>query len=316
MDKKTITRSIRNFLGFSILRISLLLTSISPRGAIYKITPLIARIGYFFSGRNRRIAQEGLDIAFGGSFNHSQTKQVIIGSFQEMATGALETAFLLNKPHAFDDKIKLIGSEHLRKALSAGKGAVAVSAHFGNFVLLVANLSRNGFPIGVVVRPMRDEKMNRYFSQKRQEFRIETVYSKPAKECVDKSLAFLKKNGVLFNMLDQNFGAGSGVFVDFFGTQAATATGPVVLALRSKAPILPVFIIRKPDHSQEIIVEPELAIEKQDNFDRTVIHNISRLTKIIEGYIRKYPTQWSWIHRRWKSRPSNKAITYGAGTAT
>jgi KDO2-lipid IV(A) lauroyltransferase len=303
VDKKKINRFLRYWAGLIVMNLGRFLAGIMPLRGLYFISPFIARVGFVFSKRHRRIAEEGLAIAFGPHLDVRQRRQVAVGSFTEMVKGALETVVFLSNPAPIRKRITVIGSEHLKLAISRGKGAICVSAHFGNFILMAAHLRFCGFPMAVVIRPMRDNNMDQFFTKKRREFGIESIYSKPPKVCVDQSLAVLRKNGVLFNLLDQNFGADSGVFVDFFGTQAATATGPIVLALRSKAAVVPVFIIRKEDNTQEIIIEPEFQIEKKENFDQTIHHNISRLTKIIENYIRKYPTHWSWIHRRWKSRP-------------
>ncbi len=311
MDKKKISRFLKNWLGLIALRVGLFLVAITPLDFLYKISEFLGKVAYHISVKHRRIAEEGLDIAFGNNLDSSARKKIIVDCFEEIARGSLETVCLLKNSDSFANRLTLTGREHLKEALARGKGAICVTAHFGNFILLAVSLSKAGFHIIINVRPLRDEKMDRYLTKKRQEFNIETIYTKPPKECVDKSLAFLKQNGVLLNLLDQNFGSASGVFVDFFGTQAATATGPIVLAMRSKAAILPVFIIRKADNSQEVIIEPEFSIEKKEDFQETVRYNIAKLTKIIEGYVRNYPAQWSWIHRRWKSRPSNEAQTYG-----
>jgi KDO2-lipid IV(A) lauroyltransferase len=119
---------------------------------------------------------------------------------------------------------------------------------------------------------------------------------------VANSIKALRNNEFLFIPIDQNFGT-AGVFVDFFGKQAATATGPVIFAQRTGAPILPMFIVREKDDTHRIIIEPPMYIEEKENNAATIQHNISRITKIIEEYIRKYPQEWGWIHRRWKSRP-------------
>ncbi|MEW6009285.1 MAG: lysophospholipid acyltransferase family protein [Candidatus Omnitrophota bacterium] len=303
MDKKKISRFLKNWLGFIAFQASLFFVAVIPLNFLYKISELLGKFAYYLSARHRSIAKEGLEIAFGNSLGSREKKKIIIDCFKEIAKGGLETVYLLKHPDTFRIRVTLTGSEHLKEALARGKGVICVTAHFGNFILLVQCLSSAGFRMVVNVRPLRDERMDRYLAQKRKEFNIESVCTKPPKECVDKSLAFLRQNAVLLNLLDQNFGSANGVFVDFFGKSAATASGPVVLGLRSKAAILPVFIIRKPDNSQEVIIESEFLIEKKDDFQETVSYNIAKLTKIIEGYVRRYPAQWSWIHRRWKSRP-------------
>jgi len=149
---------------------------------------------------------------------------------------------------------------------------------------------------------MRDARAEKIFMAKRSRFGIKTIYSQPRKVCIENSLRALRNNELLFVPIDQNFGTG-GVFVDFFGRKAATAIGPVVLAQRTKATIVPCFIIRQRDDTHKIIIEPPLNLEEASGQNETVTINIQKLTNIIESYIRRYPAQWGWIHRRWKSRP-------------
>jgi KDO2-lipid IV(A) lauroyltransferase len=109
---------------------------------------------------------------------------------------------------------------------------------------------------------------------------------------------------LLFIPIDQNFGSGGGVYVNFFGHKAATAIGPAVFALRTGAPILPMFIIRQDDATHKIIIEPPIKVESQDDENETVTAVMAKITSVIEQYIRRYPQEWAWMHRRWKSRPS------------
>ena len=139
---------------------------------------------------------------------------------------------------------------------------------------------------------------------KREKFKVKTIYSQPRKECVDLTIRALRNNEVVFIPIDQNFGT-AGVFVDFFGQKAATATGPVVFAERTKAGILPCFIIRQADNTHKIICEPAIELVEGRDSQETIALNIQKLTNIIEAYIRKYPAEWGWIHRRWKSRPNS-----------
>ena len=155
------------------------------------------------------------------------------------------------------------------------------------------------------MRSMRDKLAESYFAKKRQRYGVKTIYSQPRKVCVEETIRSLRNNELIFIPLDQNFGT-AGIFVDFFGAKAATATGPVVFAQRTKAALLPCFIVRQPDNTHKIIFEPELELKEGQTSQETIALNIQRLTDIIERYIRKYPAEWGWIHRRWKSRPSEK----------
>ena len=147
-------------------------------------------------------------------------------------------------------------------------------------------------------------KAEEYLLEQRTKMELKTVYAVPRRECVSNSLKVLRENELLFIPLDQNFGSDAGVFVDFFGQKAATATGPVVFALRTKAPILPMFIIRETEDRHKIIIEPPLVLEEHAHEEEMISMNTAKLTRIIERYIRRYPHEWGWMHRRWKSRPA------------
>jgi KDO2-lipid IV(A) lauroyltransferase len=145
--------------------------------------------------------------------------------------------------------------------------------------------------------------MEKYFFEQRTRLGLHTIYNLPRKQCVDTSLKALRNNELMFIPLDQNFGSGAGVFVDFFGQKAATATGPVVFAMRTKAPIIPMFIIRQRGDSYKVIIEPPLSLEERADDKEMIYVNTGKITKVIEDYIRRYPQEWGWMHRRWKTRP-------------
>jgi KDO2-lipid IV(A) lauroyltransferase len=135
---------------------------------------------------------------------------------------------------------------------------------------------------------------------------LKTVHSIPRDACVVQSLKVLRDKELLVVLLDQNSGSKTGVFVDFFGQKAGTATGPIIFAMRTGAPILPIFTLRQgsSDH-HKVVIEKHFYLEEQATDEETIQHNVQKLTTIIEGYIRKYPTEWGWMHRRWKSRPKS-----------
>jgi KDO2-lipid IV(A) lauroyltransferase len=219
-----------------------------------------------------------------------------------MAKAGAELIFLMDRPVFLRRRVEIIGREYLDTALYKGKGVILVSAHFGNFPLMMAKLRLEGYKIGGIMRPMRDNRVEKIFLAKRNRLGIKVIYSQPRKACVENSIRSLRNNELLFIPLDQNFGTG-GVFVDFFGQKAATATGPVVLAQRTNATILPCFIVRQPDDTHKIIFEPPLTLEEGRTNQETIAINVQRLTNVIETYIRRYPAEWGWIHRRWKSQP-------------
>ena len=303
MDFKKIRKSISRFFGWLGFNFCSLIIKVTPGKYLYGLARNIAYIGYIVARKQRKIALESLNIAFGSEKSPLERERIAKDCFTFMAKAGVEILFLMDKPSLLKKRAQIVGKENLDSAFSDGKGVILVSAHFGNFPLLLARLSLEGYQAASIIRQMRDSRMEKLFMQKRAQLNIKTIYSQPRRACVEDSLRSLKNKELLFIPLDQNFGSG-GVFVDFFGRKAATATGPVVLALRTGAKILPCFIVRQENDTHKIIFEPPLALETGKDNQETVIINIQRLTGIIERYIRKYPAQWGWIHRRWKSTPS------------
>lgn len=302
MDSKKVRKSIGRFFSWLGLVFCSLIAQVTPSRYLYGFARGISSPGYFFAKKQRKIALENLSIAFGQEKGASEIKQIARDCFTFMAKSALEVMFLMERPRLLKERVRLSGKEHLDAALAQGKGVILVSAHFGNFPLLLARLALAGYPASGIMRPMHDSRVEKIFLKKRKRFGVKTIYSQPRNVCVNQTLEALRNNEIVFIPIDQNFGAG-GVFVDFFGRKAATATGPVIFAQRTRAALIPCFIVRQKEDTHKIIFEPALNLEKGQDNRETVAMNIQKLTGIIESYIRKYPAEWGWIHRRWKSKP-------------
>lgn len=301
MDSKKIRKGISRFVGWLGLILCSLIVRCLPVSWLSGFAQGIANLGYFFAPKQRKIALESLSAAFGQEKTDQEIECIAKDCFTSMAKSGVELVFFLDKPELLSKRVKLVGKEHLDSVLSKGKGVILVSAHFGNFPLMLARLSLEGYKTAGIMRIMRDERVEKFFLKKRNQFKIKTIYAQPRKACVEGAIHSLRNNELLFIPLDQNFGTG-GIFVDFFGRKAATATGPVVLAQRTQAQILPCFMVRQKDDTHKIIFESPLVLAQGSASEETVAINIQRLTNIIESYIRKYPAQWGWIHRRWKSQ--------------
>lgn len=307
MDSKKIRKAASRLAAWLGLNICSLIVKVIPAGCLYAFAKSIAALAYIFAVKQRKIALDSLNIAFGKEKSPHEIEGIARDCFMYMAKSAVELMFFFDKPHALKERVQIQGRQNLDKALAAGQGVILVSAHFGNFPLLLGKLAMDGYKAGGIMRPMRDAKVEKIFFEKRKRFGVKTIYSQPRPECVHNTIAALRNNELVFIPIDQNFGT-AGVFVNFFGEKAATATGPVILAQRTKAALIPCFIIRQPDDRHKIIFEAELELEEGKDFQDTIAINIQRITGIIESYIRRYPAEWGWIHRRWKSKPPHQLL--------
>ncbi len=295
---KTIKRTLARYGLYSS---TWLLTRL-PYGFVRVVTHFFIAVGYRLTIRQRRIAWESLNIAFGNTKSDTEKKWIMKKCFENLGKGMIELIYFMAHPEMIKERVFFEGKENLDKAFGLGRGVIGISAHFGNFPLMLLRMAQEGYDTSAIIRPTHDKEIEEYFQRMRTQLGLKTIYSHPRSVCVNTSLKKLRENAFLFIPLDQNFGSGRGVFVDFFGQKAATATGPVVFARRTKAPVIPIFTVRQKDDTHKIIIEEPVELEL-DNSEEALVRDVGQITKIIERYIRQYPEEWGWMHRRWKSRP-------------
>jgi KDO2-lipid IV(A) lauroyltransferase len=187
----------------------------------------------------------------------------------------------------------------LEEAVSRGKGVVAVTGHIGCWELLGAYFSMMGYPLAVIVRPLRDQRLENLIDNLRR-----SKGMKPISRMTNVKAAYgwLKRGGILGVLIDQDTSV-KGVFCDFFGRPAYTPAGPAYLALRTGAPIVPIAIQLEEDGTQVVRVKRPIDLPKSMDTDACVRLVMQACTQAIEDYVRCRPTQWVWMHERWKTTP-------------
>jgi KDO2-lipid IV(A) lauroyltransferase len=275
----------------------------TPLAFNYFMGKVMGSIAYRVVIRHRRIALEGLSIAFPKK-SLKERKKIARDFFIFMAQGSFELLHFLKNPHKLQD-VRIDGRENLNQALEKKRGVIILTAHLGNFPLMSLKLAKEGYPVYFVTRPMRDQKTSDYIHKLRTDAGVKTIFSYPRRECVSEIIRVLASNGIIVMQMDQNFGSG-GVRVKFFNKLAATPVGPIVLALRTKALIVPAYIYREGKGRHRINIFPQKELLITDDKDETILLNVIEFTRIIEDWIERVGFQWGWIHRRWKSRPSEK----------
>jgi len=216
--------------------------------------------------------------------------------FRHFSREALQFFRLLSLgKEKIDAMVELVGKEHLDAALSKGKGCVVVTAHYGNFELLARKVVIQGYVANVIARDSDDPGITGITTRIRESGGYR-VFDKD--QPVIGAFRSLRNNEILGILPDQN--ESGGVFVDFFGRPAATATGPAVLSLRSGAPIVPAFCARVGDDAYSATVYPPIAFDPTGDEDKDVQELTALLTAAIEREVRRNPSQWLWLHDRWK----------------
>lgn len=302
MDKEK-KKILRRRIGWLFLRLFVFLNGELPLSWSYFLGNTLGSLAYLTVSRHRKIALESLSVAF-PQYSLSEKKKIARSFFVFMAQSSLELFYFLRNPSSLKN-VRIEGLDNLKKALNKKKGAILLTAHLGNFPLMSLKLAKEGYPVHFVTRPMRDEKAGNYLHNLRTNAGVKTIFSYPRRECVTGIIKALRSNESVVIQMDQNFGTG-GVWVNFFGKLAATPVGPIVFALRTEAAVVPAYIFREAKGKHCIRILPQEELILKENKDETVLLNAIKFTRIIEPWIKDFPCQWGWIHRRWKSRPSKK----------
>ncbi|HET9742862.1 MAG TPA: lysophospholipid acyltransferase family protein [Terriglobales bacterium] len=200
------------------------------------------------------------------------------------------------------------GFENYEQAKSAGRGVLLLTAHIGGWEIGSFAHSIFGHPIKIVVRRLDNPYVDALVERYRTLHGNETF----AKEDFARGLLAAMRNGETVGILmDTNMTPPQGVFVPFFGIPACTASGAARVALRCGAAVIPAFTIW--DESQRkyhVRFDPALTLVQTGDDEADAVANTALFTKVIQEYATRYPEQWLWVHRRWKTRPTGEPAMY------
>jgi Kdo2-lipid IVA lauroyltransferase/acyltransferase len=200
------------------------------------------------------------------------------------------------------------GFENFERARARGKGVLFLTAHLGGWEIGSFVHSLHGNPLHVVMRALDNPYIDAYTRNLRT-LHGNTLIDKD--EFARGVLAALRKGDTVGVLMDTNMLSGEGEFVDFFGHPASTTTSVARLAMRTDAAVVPAFTIWDPNLGKyRIHFEPMIPTIRTGDDNADGITNTARYTKLIEDFIRRYPDQWLWVHRRWKTRPSGQPSLY------
>jgi len=252
--------------------------------------------------KQRRRAIENLTSVFGAAKTPREIRDIARASFRNFGmSGAECAAYAAMTPDQRRAFVSVEGMQNLRQALALGRGAIALTAHFGNFMILGPRLAADGIAVRLVAKRMKDGRMEQFFEELRTGLGMRTIYLKPAVGCVRECLKALKRNEVLILLSDQHYRRG-GVTVDFFGRPAVTAPGAAALALANDSPVLPMFMTRNGDGLNRLVIGERAPVARSGRKSGDIVANTQNFTKIIESQIARHPDHWSWMHRRWRQR--------------
>jgi len=268
----------------------------------------LARVIYLLHVRLRRVGMRNLALAF-PQMSCRQRAKILRGEFVSMGRQLAEVCLFPKYTRENVSQVVVYdGFENFERALARGKGVLFLTGHLGGWELSAFAHSLYGYPLHVVMRPLD----NVYLDRLTRRYRTMHGNSMIDKDDPVRGLLSAMKNGETAGILmDTNMTPLQGVFVDFFGIPACTAGLLARIALRTDAAVVPGFTIWDPAlRKYRLRFDPAVELVRTGDDDADAIANTQRFTTIIEDYVRKYPDQWLWVHRRWKTRPEGEKGLY------
>ncbi len=264
---------------------------------------LLGIIHYWASPKHRHETISHLQMALGKEKSDIELKRIAYESYKGQGVSLVEAIYSLQMESSrLMEWISVEGFSHYVEAKKEGKGVIILTAHLGNWEMIPKVFFAHHSPICGTVRPLDNPYLNR-LSQNWREKNGMIVLNKFSD--APRLLKLFREGETVGFLLDQNTHEEDSVFVDFFGQEAATNKGVAILALRSGAPVIPVFMKRE-GKKHRMIIDPPVSIVRTKSHRDDILNITALFTKIIENHIREAPEQWLWIHRRWKTKRTKK----------
>ena len=282
--------------------------SILPRPVARPAGIGLGQLVYLLHGKLRRVGMRNLQLAFPEKSAHER-RRILRGEFTSLGRQLAEVCLFPSYTRENVTKIVVYdGFENFERAEARGKGVIYLTAHLGGWELSAFSHSIQGHPLHVVMRGMDNPFLDRFITH------LRTMHGNRA---VDKDnfvrglLSAMKAGETVGILMDTNMTPPQGVFVDFFGIPACTASGLARIALRTDAAVVPGFTIwDRKLRKYRLRFDPALALIRTGDEEADIVANTALFTKVIEQYVRLYPDQWLWVHRRWKTRPAGEKSLY------
>jgi Kdo2-lipid IVA lauroyltransferase/acyltransferase len=284
------------------------LMGLLPRGMARGLGAGVGSLAYSLLGRLRGVGLRNLRLAF-PDISEDERERILRTDYRNL--GWLLAEFCLMPfytPESASKSIRYEGLENYLTARDKGKGVLVLTGHLGAWELSSFYHSLMGMPMGMVIRRLDNPLVDLFVNRVRCLHGNRVIHKDDFARGLIASMRSGETVGIL---MDTNMTPPQGVFVPFFGVEACTASGIARVAQKTGAAVVPGFLLWEEGEQRYVLhFGAEIPVADTGDTEADAVTNTARFTAAIEGYIRRYPEQWLWMHRRWKTRPQGEAGIY------
>lgn len=299
---------VRTYLEYGIAWLILKSVGLLPRPPALWAGRMVGEVAYRILPHLRRHAEINLRLAF-PDLSETERHRIERGAFRNLGRllGEISQFPRLNRDN-ISSIVTYEGLDNYLEAKARGRGVILLTGHIGAWELSVYAHSIYGYPMSFLARRVDNLMVERLAADYRARYGNRSI---DKKNSVREVLKTLKSGGVVGILADLNSSREEGVFCDFFGVQACTTAGVATLALRTGAVVLPGYLVwDEKARIHRLHFERPIETINTGNQKEDVQANTASYAKALETIIRRYPDQWLWIHRRWRTRPAGEPEIY------
>jgi KDO2-lipid IV(A) lauroyltransferase len=280
----------------------------APRWLGRLFAGILASAVYHGMGRLRRVGERNLLLAL-PELTGEERRRILRGVYRHLGWQLVEFCHMRRyTPENTNGFIRTEGIEHFLVAEALGSGVLVLTAHLGAWELSSFYHSLMGHPMGMVIRRLDNRRLDEY---------VNTIRCMHGNRVLHKDdfarglLHAMHEGGTVGILMDTNMTPPQGEFVKFFGITACTASGLARVALKTGAAVVPGFMLWEPGERKYVLrFGPQLHFRRTGDNEADVLAATQQCNDVLEQWIRRYPDQWLWIHRRWKTRPAGEGSLY------
>jgi Kdo2-lipid IVA lauroyltransferase/acyltransferase len=279
-----------------------------PRSLARWVADALTWAVYRLLGRLRRVGERNLDLAL-PELSAESRRKILRSVYRHLGWQLVEFCRMTRyTPENTRNWIRTEGLDHYLAAQARGKGVLILTGHLGAWELSSFYHALMGYPMGLVIRRLDNRSLDDFVNGIRSLHGNRILH----KDDFARGLLTAMRAGETVGILmDTNMTPPQGIFAEFFGRQACTASGLARVALKTGAAVLPGFMLWEPSEQKYVLhFGPELNFDRSEDAEADILAATRQCNRVLESWIRRYQDQWLWIHRRWKTRPAGEPGLY------